>query len=338
MAPSKLQPPPGLNIILGDSAGGTFIQNYGRQDLLIDRDVLSVGPTARCADFAAWKAMRSEFWDESVSDDEPHPATLNIADDTERLRAADCINVWAATSVTEQLSIAFTLHAIDTLGIDPARLRLLQFEEYRDRPQRILGMGELIPAAMAAHPEPVPFTTLMLEDYRAAWSALTSPEPISIERFAEQRPNASRWLKQAMHLMLRRFPDRQTGLPHWDWVMLGMVSDKSRKAARIVGEVIGNHCWADGDLTGDLYLYWRFLQLGDESLPKPLIDLDGDTRHMGRTEATLTPFGREVLEGRASYYPANPIDDWAAGTHLSSRTGNLWFHDAGKLVRETGKP
>ena len=54
---------------------------------------------------------------------------------------------------------------------------------------------------------------------------------------------------------------------------------------------------------------------------------------MERTEATLTPFGLEVLEGRASSYPTNPVEDWAAGVKLSSSEGSLWFNDGGRLVR-----
>jgi hypothetical protein len=38
-----------------------------------------------------------------------------------------------------------------------------------------------------------------------------------------------------------------------------------------------------------------------------------------------------VLDGRDSYFPANPSDDWAGGVHLSAITGNLWFNDDGKL-------
>jgi hypothetical protein len=40
-----------------------------------------------------------------------------------------------------------------------------------------------------------------------------------------------------------------------------------------------------------------------------------------------------VLKGAASNYPANPIDDWAAGVRLSSANGEMWFNDGGKLVR-----
>jgi hypothetical protein len=53
---------------------------------------------------------------------------------------------------------------------------------------------------------------------------------------------------------------------------------------------------------------------------------------MREVQVALTPFGLEVLEGRASYYPANPIDDWASGVRLSSADGALWFNDRGRLI------
>jgi hypothetical protein len=40
-----------------------------------------------------------------------------------------------------------------------------------------------------------------------------------------------------------------------------------------------------------------------------------------------------VLRGAAANYPANAIDDWAAGVRLSSADGELWFNDGGKVTR-----
>jgi len=54
---------------------------------------------------------------------------------------------------------------------------------------------------------------------------------------------------------------------------------------------------------------------------------------MRETDVKLTPFGTEVLEGRASSYPANPIEDWASGVKLSSASGALWFRQGDRLVR-----
>src|SRR5262245_21794185 len=115
MRADKLQPPPGLHVILGGSAGGLFTRNYRRRDLLIDNDVLSCGPTARCESLAAWNAMRGAYWREALPFDMHHPSTLNIAESADRLREAETINLWAATGVTEQLSVAFSVHVIDTL-------------------------------------------------------------------------------------------------------------------------------------------------------------------------------------------------------------------------------
>jgi hypothetical protein len=57
---------------------------------------------------------------------------------------------------------------------------------------------------------------------------------------------------------------------------------------------------------------------------------------MRSTEIRITPFGLDVLEGRASNYPANPIDDYAAGARLSSRDDALWFTEDGRLLRGAG--
>jgi hypothetical protein len=46
---------PHIHLILGDTAGGTFTQTFGRKEsLLIDRDVLSCGPTPRRGDLDEW--------------------------------------------------------------------------------------------------------------------------------------------------------------------------------------------------------------------------------------------------------------------------------------------
>ena len=91
--------------------------------------------------------------------------------------------------------------------------------------------------------------------------------------------------------------------------------------------------WDDSDLTGDSYLHGRLLKLGDERLPKPLVTLTGNRTRMRELEVALTPFGEVVLNGTASNYPANPIDDYAAGVRLSSAERKLWFKDGGRLVR-----
>lgn len=228
--------------------------------------------------------------------------------------------------------IAHVLHRAEEWGVDAARIQLVQFETRRNG-ARVLGTGELNEQNMSEHPEPAAISAAAFGDYRAAWKALTSPDPTLIERFSESRPSANEWLKRAMLLLLRRFPDKRSGLPWWDFTLLSKVRSHGPRAIRVIGHTMG-HFWDDADLVGDFYLFGRLLRLGDPQLPTPLLEISGDRANMRDVQVTLTPFGLDVLEGRASNYPTNPIDDWAAGVKLSSADGVLWFSDGDRLVRE----
>jgi len=332
--------PPGLHIILGDSAAGTFVRVFDARDrLLIDQDVLSCGPTPKCDDRRAWSHARHEYWSALIPGAEPMhvQSPLNLDDNAERLRTADSICIWSATSLSEQLFVAHVVRLADCVGADPERISRVQFETVRSRTTRVLGTGELNEEDMSNHPEPVPMSTNALDDYRAAWSALTSDDPAGFERFATERPAANTWLKTAMLLMLRRFPDARTGLPFWDSLLLRCVREHGPKAARIIGQAM-TEAWTDGDLTGDLYLFGRLLRLGDERLPRPLVAFTGNRTRMRDLDVALTPFGEAVLDGAASNYLTNPIDEWAGGVRLSSADSALWFNDDGLLVKPAATP
>lgn len=328
--------PPGLHLVLGDSAGDVFNRAFEAQGRLrVYEDVLCVGPTAACNNLAAWKAMRDEFWDGIVPGGiASHVSSpLNLIDDLECLRAAGQVTCWAATSVSEQLYVAHVIELMTLADADLARLSLVQFEAIPGRPRaQILGTGELDERQMREHPRPRALTRDELSDYRAAWIAMTSPDPTLLERFPATHHNANPWLRRAMQLMRRRFPEKKSGLPYWDRVLLQLVREHGPNAARIVGHALTRE-WEDADLTGDWYLFGRLRRMSDPRLPSRLLDLTGDRDDMRSCEARLTPFGDDVLDGRASSFPTNPIEDWAAGVELSSSRGQLWFDDDGALVR-----
>lgn len=328
--------PAGLHIILGDSAAGTFNCIYAaRERLLIDQDVLCCGPTPHRDDLRSWISTRNEFWTSLLpgADSEHVHSPFNLVDNAKRLCDAGHIHIWAATSVSEQLFIAQVIHLAQVVGANLEQISVIQVETLPGRQARVLGMGELDEAQMVGHPEPVPLSSHARAAYQAAWRALTAEDPRGIERFASEWPHANAWLKTAMQLMLSRFPDARTGLSYWDSVLLKQVREHGPRAAKVIGQVMAES-WDVGNLTGDSYVFGRLLRLGDERLPKPLITLTGDRTQMRNLDVTLTPFGEDVLAGRAPNYPVNPIDDWAAGARLSSAEHKLWFNDGSRLVRE----
>jgi hypothetical protein len=326
--------PPGIHVILGGSAAGTFNRVFHpRGQLLVDQDVLSCGPTPPRNDLKAWSALRLEYWNSLTPTgiDQYAYSPQDVLPDTGKLRAADHLTIWAATSLSEQLFIASTLEIARDAGVDPARISIVQFESVANH-GIVTGMGELGEKYMSDHPEPVAVTSEMLRDYHDAWSALTSPDPALIENFADTHASASSWLKTAMKLLLRRFPDQQSGLPFWDLALLREARRHSPNTRRIIGNAMVNH-WDDGALVGDYYLFGRILRLGNPALPMPLLELSGNTSDMRETEVKLTPFGTDILEARASNHPANPIEDWASGVKLSSASSALWFRQGDRLVR-----
>lgn len=322
-----------LNLILGDSAAGTFNVAFGKDGLLIDRDVLSCGPTPRRDDLDVWRKLRAEFWADLVPDlfERYETSPLDVLENTSKLGEADRITLWAATGLTEQLFIASACNLIAAANVPLDRVELVQFERVPDRRSRVIGMGELNDTQMRNHPDAIRLEEGMFGNYLALWDALTSPDPRDIESFADKHPSASAWSKEAMRRMLRRFPDASSGLPHWDFRLLAHVREHGPRARRAIGYTLTENL-EDADLVGDWYLFGRLLKMGAETLPKPLVKITGNVREMRSAEIELTPFGLDVLEGRASSFPANPIEEWAAGVQLSSSRGPLWFREGDRLV------
>jgi hypothetical protein len=323
--------PPGLHVLLGDSAGGIFTRVFFARDrLLIDQDVLSCGPTPRCNDLAAWTRLRADYWNSFVPghSGEHVPSRFNLVQNAHKLKDAERVHIWAATGVSEQLFIAFVVHLVQIVGGDTSKLALVQFENVDGN--RVIGLGELDEAQMRRATEPVAMSVDEAQQYLNAWAALTSSDPADLAAFAREHPEANRWLRLAMPLMSRRFPDKRSGLNYWDHALLSRVAARGPAVSHIIGFTMAE-TFAQGDVVGDWYLFGRLLRLARG--PQPLLTLSGGQASIRNTEAALTPFGGEVLKGAASNYPANPIDDWAAGVKLSSSDGTLWFNDGGKLVR-----
>lgn len=323
-----------LNLILGDSAGGTFRVTFGRgENLLVDPDVLSCGPTPRRSDLEAWRVLRSKYWTDLVPGmfENSETWTNDVLENVPKLSDADRIVIWAATGLTEQLFIASVCNLISIANVPLDRVELVQFESVPNRRARVIGVGELNEALLRNHPAAVPISQGVFGSYLAAWDAVTSPDPRAVESFAENHAPAGEYLKDAMRLMLRRFPDVRTGLAHWDFRLLAHVREHVPSVARVIAYSMTEN-WNDADLVGDYYLFGRLLRMGAENLPMPLLELKGDKSNMRTTEVQITPFGLDVLDGRASNFPVNPIEEWAAGVQLSSSRGPLWFRDGDRLT------
>jgi hypothetical protein len=185
---------------------------------------------------------------------------------------------------------------------------------------------------MRMHPAPRQLSMDQWMSYRSAWGALTADDPGMVGAFASSNTQASSHLRQAMAHVLRRYPERASGLDFWDRQLLANIRKHGPKASRIVGHAMGENI-DSGDLIADRYLMWRLLHLASPQLPRPLLSVSGDTRDIQDSNFELNDFGLQVCDGKASAWPANPIDYWAGGVHISSEANNLWFIEEGKPAR-----
>ena len=325
-----------LHVVNGDWAASSFLHSFGSSDrLLIHRDVLTCGPLPRCIKVSAWQKARLDFWKSAlayVRDFDFEPSPIDLLKNAPKLSGPDVPCVWAATGNSDQLMISFVLHLVAVSGGDVASVHVVQFENRANTGLRVRGTGELTPDELRAYPAPRKLSPTELSAYRDAWVAVTASEPGAVASFASRHPEAPWYLKEAVAKVLRRYPDRATGLNYWDRYLLQAVEAHAPKASAVIAHTI-KAMFEDGDLVGDLYTFSRLLNMGSSSWPQPLVNFSGSRQRISRAEVTLSEFGGQILSGAASSYPVNPIDDWAGGVHLTSANGNLWFNDDGVIVR-----
>lgn len=335
----------GLNDIplLQQNAGSKPSLTFQLTDrLLIQRDMLWCGPTPRCANLDAWKQIRAafikglfpEYPDISFND-----LKTDLLYDVNRLNEVETIYIWAGTNLEDQLLILFVIYLVGLIGGNLEKIRIVQYESLNcfDETLHMFGMGLLDPDDMQKHPEPLALLPEQIKLYRTAWDAVTSNTPLALMQFLSSSPTLNIHLAPALRYLLRRYPRIESGLDFWDTQLLNHVGKDGNPAVKIIAGAWGeNGENLEGDPVGETYLFNKILHLGSKDLPEPLLQLShvgpsGEPSTYRNIHATLTPFGAAVINGDASFYPANPIDKWVGGVHLSSSTGNLWFYQNGRV-------
>ncbi|HEU4780865.1 MAG TPA: DUF1835 domain-containing protein, partial [Steroidobacteraceae bacterium] len=219
-----------LQVVNGDWAASTFLHTFGPSDrLLIHRDVLSCGPLPRLMKISAWQNARLDFWRSALShlrDFDFEPSPIDVFKNADRLSGGELPCVWAATGNSDQLMISFVLHLVAVSGGDIGSVHVVQFEKHADTGLRVRGTGDLTPDEMRAHPDPRRLSPAELVAYRDAWVAVTSNEPSAVATYSSRNPAAPWYLREAVAKVLRRYPDRATGLNFWDRRLLQQTRDQ----------------------------------------------------------------------------------------------------------------
>jgi len=325
----------GLHIIAGDSAAGSFKHAFKmHKRLLIHHDILACGPTPQCPDLHSWKRIRLEYLQNlfnGIYKVSFEKSRNDLLANSAMLRDAEFIYIWVTTGIEDQLLIMFLTYLLEMVEGNTDSIRVIQFEKMPDREFTPSSMGQLSSGQILKHPVPILLDQSAVNMYRSAWQALTADKPLKLIQFVTSEKQNNKYIVRALSLMLRRYPDINTGLGYWDKQLLINTSNYSPSGTKTIAYTLVTDS-EDDEYVGDGYLFNRLKYLASNELPKPLIKYSGRHDTFRESSVFLTEFGKEVVDGKLSSYPVNPIDEWVGGVHLSSKEGNLWFYDNGKLV------
>jgi len=327
-----------IHIAPGPSAGGCLQAGLGLAPelLLVNHDVLSCGPLPPLDSLDDWRRVREAYLS-SLDAEYPSFAFADqhrdLLTNSERLRAAQVITLWIGTGLAEQLLLVWVVAFLRRLGVDTAKLQIVQFN--RDRKYEIVSVGVLNPAQFKDHPNPTKLDEAALRKAIEAWNAVTAPEPEGLIALLMATDRSLPFLQRSLSALLYRYPDVHTGLNAWEYQLLKYAREEGPKAAKVVGFTMA-HDMDFPDWVGDGYLLQRIRRLADAAIPKPLLRVTGESQTLRGALVHLTRNGEDVLAGKGNAVEWNGIDDWIGGVHLDSRQGRVWFHNDDTLVRSSG--
>jgi RNA polymerase sigma factor (sigma-70 family) len=323
-----------LHVLNGDSTRAIMERSEIPGTYTVWADVLHEGPVPGNADDEEFRRIRLDFlrvMDEWVGEEEG-AAMYHTWD--ERLASFadyDEVVLWFEHDLFDQLILIRHLDWFARRELGRTTLCVICIGEFPGV-DGFNGLGQLSPDQLASLLGTRQRVTMrQTELARAAWRALTSSDPTSIERVLERDTSPLPFLDGALVRFLEEYPavgsglsrtERQIidGLTRGITTPLDLFLDLQKREERV--------------FMGDATFWTRLETLARGS--RPLVRLSGRPTHqtLPKGAIELTDDGRRVAAGEADWIALNGIDRWLGGVHLVAEEA-VWRWDAGKrrLVR-----
>ena len=341
--------------ICGSSAAGALLVGLrsGRKAILSQGDELSFGPLAPLRSPEHWWQMRQTFWSDRVafpSEEFPSARSGTLIGNIARLLTAETITLWLAPGLPEQLLSIWFLGLAERIGLDPAKLRVVDVARGPSAHRGVFSVGELEPERIWAHPPGQPLSDTALAEIKEAWAAVTGPDPVRLQALLAANLVERPELHRALLTLPARFPDRRTGLGRWEEALLRSVAARGPVVRDVLDEVYGQAKDPDRPYLYDLVGRLHRMAAPRSRSPALTIALPANPRVPYEirvapdgaeivdppfdSEVRLTPLGEAVLAGRHNLVELNGIDEWVGGIHLDSAAGRVWYRSGDSLALE----
>jgi hypothetical protein len=315
---------PDLIITNGDAAGELLRRSFAGTEVLPWRDVLHEGPMPLTGTLAELTEIRAAYL---AGDGDPDYArSLLAARDRGLAHAAslDRVMLWFEHDLYDQLQL---LQLLDWFAAHPrveGSLLLVQASEFlgRQTPEQLQELKA----------EEAPVRSEQLAIARRVWAAFRADTPEAWHALLDDDLDALPYLRQAVLRMLEELPGPD-GLTRTErQILQSLAAGALTPPALFVAVQRQEEAVFMGDFS-----FWKLLD-GLALARHPLVEgLEGapfkpagavDEAYF-RSAVTLTPFGADILAGRADHASRNRIDRWWGGTHLTNEA--LWRFDPDSL-------
>lgn len=314
-----------LIITNGDAAGELLRRSFPGTEVLPWRDVLHEGPVPRTGTLAELSEIRAIYLAGSDGDLD-YAKSLLASRDRGLAHSANFerVALWFEHDLYDQLQL---LQLLDWFAAHPrgeGSLLLVQASDFlgRQTPEQL---RELEIAAR-------PVTRVQLALAITAFAAFRAETPEAWQALLEEDLEPLPYLRPAVLRMLEELPGPD-GLSRTERQLLqSLAAGATTPPALFVAVQREEEAVFMGD-----YSFWKVLD-GFALAAHPLVQgLKGapfkpaarvDEAYF-RSAVTLTPFGAEILAGRADHARSNEIDRWWGGTHLTNEA--LWRFDPDTL-------
>lgn len=314
----KSRPAP-LNITNGDAAVAVMRQAKIPGDYLPWRDVLHEGPVPDGLSLTALSSIRARFiaeqrWGEA----DQVAADFRWRDRRlQRWREYSKVVLWFEHDLYDQLQLLQILGWFADQPHAPGQLSLICTEHYLGA----ITAGEL--QNLVRFEQPIDNRHLSLA--KTAWRAFRSTTPEAWAALLHQDTAPLPFLLDAVIRLLEEYPHPRNGLSRTQMQALRLTELRPISPSRLF-ELYQQteHRRFLGDLP-----FWTLLRQMTRSNPPLLKVTNAAELSIPPAEdqaISITPCGRQVLQGKRNWLQCHRLDRWLGGVHLTA--DKRWFWDA----------
>jgi hypothetical protein len=322
-----------LHVTNGDCAADLIRQSGLAGEVSITADVLHEGPAPGGLPPERWRKVRARYLAEDGYDDyDSCLATLTRQDRIlEDYRSYDEVVLWFEHDLFDQLLLIRTLDLFAGRNLAGTELSLICIGEFPGV-HPFHGLGQLDPQQMASL---LPRRQHVYEGQkllaRDAWRAFCAPDPRGLEELMRGDTSPLPFLAGAIRRHLQEFPSVSNGLSRSERQILRSLT-LSGGAATFEEIFRATQRREERVYMGDTSFYRILRELA--SPPRPLVRLEpAPNASMRALQITLTPTGRDVLDGLDDWVRIRGIDRWLGGGHLQGpEAAWRWDEEKGELA------